>query len=76
MCTTCKFQLKKQLSEKEGHYSRKYQNIKISKQPIAAALNREVDLASSLTDSKKSWMYQLLFFIFNLRYFVDHDLNS
>ena len=29
-----------------------------------------------LTGSKKSWMYQLLFFIISLRYFVDYDLNS
>ena len=73
MCATCKFESKKHLCEKRG---RKCEIIKISKQPITVALNWEVELAWLLTSSKKSWMYQLLFFILSLRYFVDHDLNS
>ena len=79
MCATWKFELKDHLCEKRGQLSKKmskYQNIKISKQPITVALNGEVELALLLTGSKKSWMYQLLFFIFSLRYFVDYDLNS
>ena len=51
----------------------KYQNIKLSKYPIAVALNGEVELVLLLTGSKKSWMYQLLLFIFSLRYLGDHD---
>ena len=70
MFATWKFELKKHLCEKRGQLLKK-----MSKQPITT-LNGEVELALLLTGSKKSWMYQLLFFIFSLRYFVDHDLNS
>ena len=69
MCATWKFELKKHFCEKRGQLLKKmseYQNIKI-------VLHGEVELASLLTGSKKSWMYLLLFFIFSLRYFVDHD---
>ena len=54
----------------------KYQNNKILKQPITAALNGEDELALLLTGSKKLWIYQLWFFIISLRYFVGHDSNS
>ena len=43
---------------------------------MIAVLNGEDELALLLTGSKKSWMYQLLFFIISLRYFVNYDLNS
>ena len=66
MCATWKFELKKHLCEKRGQLLKK-----MSKQPITT-LNGEVELALLLTGSKKSW----LFFIFSLRHFVDHDLNS
>ena len=78
MHATQKFELKKHLCEKRGQLLKKmskYQNTKTLKQPITVALNGEVELALLLTGSKKSWMYQLLFFIFSLRYFVDHNLN-
>ena len=75
MHATQKFELKKHLYEKRGQLLKKmskYQNTKTLKQPITVALNGEVELALLLTGSKKSW----LFFIFSLRHFVDHDLNS
>ena len=80
MCETWKYKLSKHyLCEKREELLKKmpkYQNVKISKQPITAALNGEYKLALLLTDWKKSWTYQLLFFIVSLRYFVDHNLNS
>ena len=51
----------------------KYQNIKISKQPITVTCEIELilELALLLTGTKKLWMHQILFFTFSLRYFVD-----
>ena len=51
----------------------KYQNIKIANN---SSIKRGSRTCVELTGSKMSWMYQLLFFIFSLRYFVNHDLNS
>ena len=76
MCATWKIELKKHLCEKRGQLLKKMSKYQISKQPITVALNGEVELVLLLIGSKKSWMYQLLFFIFSLRYFVSHDLNS
>ena len=76
MCATCTFELKKHLCEKRRLLLKKCENIKISKYPITVTLNGEVQLTLLLTSSKKSWMYQLLLFIFSLRYFVGHNLFS
>ena len=51
----------------------KYQNIKVLKYAIAAALNGEDELALLITGSKKSFIYQLLSFSVSSRYFVDQN---
>ena len=54
----------------------KYQDFKILKEAIAAALNGEDELALLLTGSKKSWIYQLLSLAVSSRYFVDQKWIS
>ena len=76
MCATWKFELKKHLCERRGQLLKKmskYQNIKIANN---SSIKWEVEIALLLTGSKKLWMYQLFFFVFSLRYFVNHDFNS
>ena len=66
MYATWKFELRKlYLCEKQERLLKKiskYRNIRISKSPITAVLNGEDELVLLLTGSKKSWMYQFLFF--------------